>query len=414
VHKLFEKIQKQIEDFIEQRDDFIMLVPSSENDAPLVLKALQDIEQATATDVFLLFTDNFIELAPFVSVTIERLKTEHQMACQYLAEKGRDPLSPVPQTLFDESRPPIDRLIEAISFARSLVPREGGHRLVWAMFPLKITDRRAYLELVSSLVPWKSIKPWMAGVRLIFRDEVDSESYNSTLAKGPRVRLAKVDYGPNTIEESLKEEVEDEELPDAQRMQSLLALACQDYAYNRTDDAIAKFNLLLGYYQKTENHTMQAFVINAFGDIYHRSGDLEKAHHWYECAVPPSVESKSPVIMATIGRNLGEISYKKQKYQEAEQYFDGVEKLASHMLDPESKASALEWRGLSQEKQGAYDRAIESWETAALLCRNTDLPTFLKMNLEHLERVYSQLRMREKLMLVQDELKNLKQKGGSS
>jgi len=412
MRKLFERFRKKMEDFIEQRDDLLMLALCAENDAPPVLKTLQDIEQATATDVFLLFTDSFAEPGPFVSVAIERLKIEHEMACQLLAEKSRKPLPPLPQSLFDESRPPADRLREAIIFARSLVPREGGHRLVWAMFPQKIANRRAYLGLISSLVPWQGIQSWMRGVRLIFRDEIDSESYDPKLTKGPRVRLVKVDLGPEAIEKGLKDEVEDETLPDADRMQSLLALAYKDYAYNRTDDAIAKFQVLLGYYQKTGNQTMQAFVINAFGDVYRRAGDLEKARHWYECAVPPAAESKSPVIMATVGRNLGEISYQQQKFKEAEQYFDGVEKVSAHMLDPESKARALEWRGLSQEKQKAFNPAIESWEAAVLLCRNTELGGgYLKTNLEHLERVYSLLRMRDKLAVVQAELRKCDQAG---
>jgi tetratricopeptide (TPR) repeat protein len=253
----------------------------------------------------------------------------------------------------------------------------------------------------------------MAGIRLIFRDEVDSEQFDPVLAKAQRVRLLKTDFGPAAMEASLKKEIADESLPDEQRMQSLLSLAVQDYAHNRIEDATARYNVLLGYYQKTNNHTMQAFIINAFGDIFHRSGDLEKARHWYECALLPAVESQSPVLLATVGRNLGDVSFKQERYQNAEQYYDGVEKLAAHMLDPEAKAEALEWRGLSQEKQKAYDRAIESWEAASLLCRNTDLPGFLKKTLEHLKRVYGLLGIREKINSTENELNGLMQRKGS-
>jgi len=272
------------------------------------------------------------------------------------------------------------------------------------MFPQQIDDRTAYLGLVSSLVPWQGIQPWMQGLRLIFRDETAPAAQ---LAKAPRVRFSGVNLGPDAMEDSIAEDVEDEALPDEQRMQSLLSLATLDYAHSRTPDALAKYEILLGYYQKTENLMMQAVVINSMGDIYHRMGDLDKAQHWYECAVPPAVEAKQPAVMATVSKNLGDVAYKRQQYPEAEQYYDGLDKLAAHLLDVETKIRALEWRGLSQERQRAYDRAVGSWEAAVVLSRNIGLPSFLRQNLEHLGRIYRQLRMTEKLAAVEAELRSL-------
>ena len=39
MRKLFERLRKSMEDFIGQRDDFLMLALCSENDAPPVLSA---------------------------------------------------------------------------------------------------------------------------------------------------------------------------------------------------------------------------------------------------------------------------------------------------------------------------------------------------------------------------------------
>jgi tetratricopeptide (TPR) repeat protein len=365
-------------------------------------------QKATATDVFLLFTDKFVAPSPFVSVAVERLKEEHRMACEGLAEAGRASFPPVPETLCNELQPPAERLRDAISFARSLVPREGGHRLVWAMFPEEIVDRRAYLHLVASCVPWEGVQPWMRGVRLIFRDGPDTAQYAPELVEAPRLRRAMIDLSTAAITASFEEDVEDEELSEAERMQALLSLACMDYAYNRTADAIAKYEVLLGYYQYTENHMMQAFVMNGLGDVYcQRLGDLEQAQYWYECAVPPAVTTQEPGTLAAIVKNLGDLAYKRKQYAAAEQYFDHLDKLRGHLLDPEGKVQALEWRGLSQEQQQAYGRAVESWDAAALLCRNIRLPGLLRMNLEHLQRVYRRLRMRDKLAAVQAELQEL-------
>jgi len=407
MRRLFERLRQEIEDFIEQRDDLLMLVACTADDAPIVLKTLRDIELATATDVFLLFSDTFISPASFVSVAVDRLKEEHRIACEALAEGGLDPLPPLPQAVFNASQPPADRLRETMLFARSLLPRKGGHRLVWAMFPQEIEDRQAYLDLVSSFVPWKGVRSWMQGLRIIFRDEADSRQLAPRFANAPRVRVAQVNLGPDAMAASIEEDVHDEELPIEQRMQSLFTVACLDYAHHRVNDAITKFNILLGYYQHTGNSMMQALVMNGMGDVFHRSANLDKAQYWYECAVTPAVDAQVPVVLATITRNLGDVAYKLSQYAEAEQYFDGLDKLAAYMLDPENKARALEWRGLSQEKQEAYMRAMKSWEDAAMLSRNIGLPTFLKTNLEHLRRVYPQLHMHDKLAAAEAELTQL-------
>lgn len=407
MRKLFENARKEVSQFISQRDDLAMFVSCSHNDAGIALQILRDIEQANATDIFLLFADNFIQAGPFVDVTIERLREQHSLACEALAAKGREPLPQFPANLSDQSLPPEVRLQRAMSFARSLLPRDEGHRLVWAMFPQRIADRREYLRLAGSFVPREGVRPWMAGIRLLFRDETGTAEYAPELANASRVRLMNLDLGPAAIEASTQSDVNDEEMPVEERMQALLSLAFLDYAHNRNDEAIAKYCLLLGHYQKAENPVMQAVVINAFGDIYHRRGELDQALHWYECAVPPAAAAKDPIILSTITRNLGDVAYKQGCYSNAEHYYDGVDKLSAITLDPGSKIRALEWRGLSQEKQGKHDEAIGSWEAAALLSRKMQITPLLRENLSHLERGYGNAGQKHKAESVKASLKEI-------
>lgn len=387
MRKLIERVRKELIEFVEQRDDLIMITSCGDNDGPIVLQILGDMEQENAADVFLLFSDDFVQADPYVSVTVERLREQHRMTSEALVERNRDPLPPFPASLLEKSRPET-RLLEAISFARSLVPREGGHRLVWGMFPQRISDRKEYLRLVSSLVPCQGPKPWMAGLRMLFRDGAGTAAYAPELAAGPRVRLMDADFGPDALQSSLQEDVNEASLPLEERMQALLSTAVLDYAHHRTGDASAKYNILLGHYQNTGNQLMQAFVINAMGDIFHREGDLGKALWWYECAVPPAAAAKEPLILSTITRNLADVSFKLGRHEEAEQYYDGIVQLSAVTLDPGTKINALEWRGLSQERQGNYQAAIESLEAASLLSRNMDLTSFESENVKHLARVY--------------------------
>lgn len=407
MRRLFEQMQKEVTDFIEQRDNLLMLSVCPSRDLAIVLKIMRDIEQASATDVFLLFGNDFLAPGLFVNEAIEHLREEHRMACEALVEEGREPWPQLPKSLFDEDRTPENRLRDAIRFARSLVPREGGHRLVWVMFPQRVVDRRAYLRLIYSLLPAQGVQPWMRGVRLIFRVDVNFAQTAPELANARRVQASRSDFSPEAMAASMEEDVSDEDLPMEQRMQSLFSLAYLDYAHERANEAREKFDLLLGYYQQTNNPLMQALVMNGLGDLEQRNNDLEKSQYWYECASTAALETDTPVVLATVVMNLGNVAYKLGQFDIAEQYYDGWDKLAAHMLDPESKVRALEWRGLSQEKQGAYDRAVQSWEDAAMLCRNLEMKELLKIILAHLQRGYEQLKFRDKLDEVETEINEL-------
>ncbi len=407
MRQLLDGLRKELEAFIVQRDDLLMVAASSADESAIVLRLLRDLEQSQGSDVFLLFADDFVQATPFVSVVIERLRMDHRLASEALREEGREPLREMPERLFDAARPPAERLREAIGFAGSLLPPGGGHRLVWAMFPQRVADRDAYLRLVYELAPWRGVEPWMRGVRLIVRADPEDVGPQTQLARAPRVRLRRMDAGPAALENSLRGDADNEALPDDDRMQSMFLLASLDYAHHRTDDAVARYKVLLGHYQHTGDHTMQAYVINALGDIFHRSGDLQRAQYWYECAIEPASNSKQPVVLATVVRNLADVAYGRGQYSDAEQYYGGSDTLAAAMLDPDGKARALEKRGLSQEQQGAWDRAVTSWEAAVTLSRSVGMPERLRGNLGHLARGYRMLGMNDRATAAEAEERSL-------
>jgi len=67
------------------------------------------------------------------------------------------------------------------------------------------------------------------------------------------------------------------------------------------------------------------------------------------------------------------------------------------MFDEVGLVEALEWRGKSQEKQQAFDRAVLSWAEAALVCKDFDLNDRLGPFLDNWRRGYQRLGMREEL-----------------
>ena len=407
MRRLFDQLQRDVEAFVEQRDDLLLVVPCTDADAPLVAQVVGDAEQANGTDAFLVFPDPFVEASPYVDVVVERLREQVTLANQALEEEGRPPFPPLPDALRDARRPPGDRLKEAIGFARALVPSDGGHRLVWALVPLEVHDHDGFLRLLATLVPWHGVESWMRGVRLLVRDAPATAAVARRYAEAPRLRVRPVDAGPDALAGALRDDAADEALPDDQRMSAYLQLALLDYAHNRPQDAFAKLEVLLGYYQHTGDPGMQALVMNTFGDVYHRNDQLGDARHWYECALVPLAEAPAPVVLFTVLKNLGRVCFAQGDAAVAEQYFAMMEEVATQRNDAEGKAEALEWQGLSREKRGAYAEAVDSWKAGAELSRGVEMDAPLAAALGHLARLYEQGRRDAALAEVRAELASL-------
>jgi hypothetical protein len=124
---------------------------------------------------------------------------------------------------------------------------------------------------------------------------------------------------------------------------------------------------------------------------------MKEAQHWYECALVPAAMDGNPMLMSTIVQHLAAIAYQDQRYEEAEERFGELVRLKRAMLDEDGLADALEWQGLSQEHQQAYDRAVPCWFEGALICKSFDMTDRLPRVLDHLRRGYQALDMRDEL-----------------
>jgi len=380
MRKLLESTRADLTAFIAQERDLLLLAGCGDDDVPILLGLLREIEQNDDDNLYLLFADPFESLERFVELTVERLRAEHCLTDAGL-EEGDAPLPPIPEELLDDSGPPLERLHGAVAFVRELLCADPG-AVVWVMLPQRIDDQAGYDRLLASFVPRAGRAP-AGGLRLILRGGLPAPAH--------RTRRYPVDLGPAALEDSLEQEVEDEALPTEQRMQALLQLALLDSAHQRDQGAVAKYNFLLGHYQDTGDTAMQAFVLNGLGEIYRREGKLEQAEQWFECAVPPAAESGNAIVLRMVVSNLAGVAYAQQRYARAEELYDGVDQLSAQLLDPEGKARALEQRGLSQRGQRAYDRAVESWESAAQLSRAVGMVEPLRANLGHLEQLFGEL-----------------------
>jgi tetratricopeptide (TPR) repeat protein len=381
-----------LREFLKQRDDLLLLVPCEDTDVPLLLKALRDLDRESGSDLFLLFAEDFSAPDTFVDNIAARLREEHELT--NAAGPDAPKLPPLPAGFMEGGQPALDRLEAGMRYAHSLIDSRQGQHFVWGMGPGRIDDARGYLELLARLLPRPDIRPWMRGARIVARVPADYRLPESHLK---RVRVRPFTIPPDVHEKELEATAADEKLSQVDRMQAEVQLAYLDYAHSRFSEAIERFLKALAFFQWAEIPVMEGLIICGLGDIARRQDNLREARHWYECALVPAGKDGNPMLISTIVQHLAAIAFQEERYADAEERYGELVTFKRAMIEEDGLAEALEWQGLSQERQSAYDRAVDSWYEGALICKSFDMTDRLPRVLDHLKRGYHALGMQDEL-----------------
>lgn len=384
MQKLIEKVQIKAEAFIEQRKNLIMVLSCVDNEAAMVMKIINDLEQASASDVFFFFADDFSNQESYVEGVIDKLFLQQELANQEAEKEGLDKLPHPPEDLKSNQFSPLQRLGKAMMYTRSLIPDIGAHNVIWVLYPQNIQNRKLWHELIESFAPVNGIQDGMQGLRIIFRDTPDVLKFSPDMANLPRIQFDNVDMGPSAIDDVLEDTIHDESTPDDQRFGAMLQKAMIDTAHGRLDNAYRAFKYMLGYYQRTKNYAVQSIIMNSVGDIYRRRNQLDKAQHVFESAVEPSVQSGSATVLHNTALNLAENEFNRSNFPEAEKYYDQVDQLATKMIYADGKIYALNQQAECAIQQDSWDRAVEYWEQVVLFSREGEYIEDLKVALNRL------------------------------
>lgn len=403
MRRLFERVRKRLSDFVEQRDDVLLVVRCEDGAASLVLKTLQEIDEADSSDLFWLGSDEVKRADDWVGALVERFEEKHRLVCEGLEKNGRAPWPPLPPEV-RKALPPAARLRALLEFSRSLLPPGPDFRVVWGWLPLKIADAPGLAALLEELLRPGGSVPWYHHMRLVVREDPARPALRERLAKTPRVAWYEPDLSVGAQEKSLEEEVTDPALPVAQRMQSLFLLAGMDHAHRRFPDALKKYGVLLDYYKGMGNQTMLALVLNGMGEVHQRAGDLPRAKTHFECALSPAILAESPPVLLNVTLNLANLALATKDWKEGEAYYDSAEKLATAQLNAPTKIHCLENRGLCQERQERPKEAAESWEAGAQLAKATEEKDLQRRILERLRTLYDRYGQKQKKAEVEREL----------
>jgi tetratricopeptide (TPR) repeat protein len=395
VRRLFNQLLWTVREFVKQRDDLLMVVPCQDTDVPLLMMALRDLDRESGADLFLLFAEDFVASDSFVDGMATRLREEHRLTNGAIENEAKLPL--LPRDFVEPGLPASERLQTGVHYGHSLIDSRRGQRLVWGMGPGAIANAPDYLELLAHLLPRPDIRPWMRGTRIIARVSADFELDNSPLASGRRLRVCPFTIPPDAHEKELLACAADPKMPLGERMQAEVQLGYIDYAHGRLSQAMERFLNSLAFFQWAGVPVMEGLIICGLGDIARRQQNLEEAQHWYECALVPASKDANPMLMATIVQHLAAIGFQQQRYEEAEERYSELVTLKRAMLDEDGLVEALEWQGLSQERQQTYGRAVACWYEGALICKTFEMTDRLPRLLGLLRSGYQALDMRDEL-----------------
>jgi len=384
MQKLIEKINSKVEDFIEQRQNLVMVLSCLDNEAAMIMKIINDIELSNGTDAFFFFADDFVDQESYVAEIIDKLYLQVELANQEAEKENLDLLPTPPSELKNGDIPPKDRLGRAMIYTRSLLPEIGSHHVIWVLYPQNIKNRKYWHDLISYFAPTSGLHDGMQGLRIIFRDLPKTLDLSPKLSESPRIQFDLADMSPKAIDKALEETINDDSTPDEQRFDSMLQKAMIDVAHSRLDQAYDAFKYMFGYYKKTKNYAVQAVIINSIGDIHKRKNELDTAHNVFESATEPSIKSNSATILHHTTLNLAESEFARKNFPQAEKYYEQVDALATKMLYADGKLHALNRKAECFIQQDDWDTAVQVWEEAASFCRAGDYTEDLEIELQYL------------------------------
>src|SRR5262245_15470295 len=134
MRRLYEKLGAMLRGFIDQRDDWLLLVAANDSDSALVLQSLREFDRESPSDLVLLFGHPFAAPDTFVDSLAGALRDEVETVNSGAAPTDT-PLPVPPEAMSEPAVPAATRLRFGLDYAASLVDPQGGQRYVWGMVP---------------------------------------------------------------------------------------------------------------------------------------------------------------------------------------------------------------------------------------------------------------------------------------
>jgi tetratricopeptide (TPR) repeat protein len=370
MRRLLEELRERIARFIPQRDAAALVVHCSEADAALVSKIIEGLDDASDSELFWIVVDEFKTPDQFAESCVQVLAIKHGAVRLAQAQKKLTPWPEFPADVLQPGRlPPLERLKRLAIFSRSLLPILDGALVVWAFFPLKITDQAGYANLMAQLWKHEYPFPWCHHLRLIFRDDSATGALTQAAKDIPTVEKVKADFSTEALRKAAEDDAGDENVPLPERINNTLVLAGMDYAHRKYDQAMRAYEIVHRYAMAANVPVLGAIALQGMADVHSATGRKDEAGKMLQAALAPAAAASSPPvpILFNLYHNLGALRYEEQKWEEAEVYFQGAAEFALLQRDPQQRLHCWEMMGWAQYQQNKIEPALKTLSNGAIV-----------------------------------------------
>ncbi len=371
---VLEPTTEHLHQFIAQRDKLAMILRSPTADSLAMLKLLEGLDDPHLSDLFWIHQEPFHDPISYVDSIVASFKTKHLMVKLAMDKRGLTPWTDIPSEILSTEPDPIAKLRMLATFSRELLPIPLGGNSVWIFYPMKIDSNTAYAKLMHAVLAHEFPNPWCHHLRFIVREDPSNSMLSNALTTHPSIDIHEPDFGPTVVERSLEREMNDEELPLDERLNSLLVLAGIDVAQNRFPESLEKYALLLEHYIPRDNYTMIAIALNGMGEVYVRMGDEQRANEAFESALVPASHGENPPmqIFLNASMNLATLRMSQSDWPQAAGYWEVVRDTAIVTRDPSTKIRAMDQLGYCKFRMNELEAAEQSWLEGAELAANVE------------------------------------------
>ena len=366
-----------------------MVLECTPTEVTYVAKVLDVVEAEHDADVFLLFVENVEsddDAHTYVSRILDNVETQRQGVNELRAKEGLEPWSLLPPVCHEPRGAPSARLVAMLKWLRLQVPDPGNH-LVFGLLPVEIHNVAAYAGAVQGLLPEDEIEPWMAGCRLIVRDDRSCPALIPHLQQHPSdwvLLYERLDLSPAALAQALVEQAEDRSAPAEERVVALAQLAAMDFSHRRYADSFKKWGALFEYYSDKDVPAMQGLCLCGAGDVLRAMGKPEDAKEKYQQGLAYAKEPEHLSVTLNLLLGAGEVCITLAHWEEAEGYLHLAEQIAAakRMLHPQCDLMAR--RGIPLIALGRLDDAHALWRACVDMTR---VMQYFPRCIETLERI---------------------------
>ena len=360
MRKLFDELRGQIEAFLDQRDQNALIVQAGVREHVALCGTLEALSLGGSPHVFLTFGDPFEAPVQYGSALFNTFELKHKELAQAVKPE-------LPRALFDDRTPAVPRVRQLLTFARELMAERTDLLLVVSLVPREIRAAQAFATFVDELLQADPFAPWCRNMRFILREDAGSPELSRSRARRTQARYYTSDMGDAALVRELENEANNEALPTAQRMQSLLILAGMDSSYRRTDQALEKYNLLAEYHFGMRDLPMLALSLNGLGEACALAGRRDEARAHFERALTPALQAKDVPSLINITFNLAHLHQALGEWTRAHEYLSSLSVLARASLNAALQVQCLEQLGTCARKAGSVDDALKEWRAGVTL-----------------------------------------------